>query len=139
MPTQHLHRIILVVPAGAKATAVANWLNANVDANAVPTNLGPALEPAGGGAVSHRWCNGAWTDSEARQILARLCNLAGVSQPSAGTWGGWTGAKKRTWLAGVRASLLSSYGVYVMLAANDGVWDDPGAALAAMGLRVSTA
>ena len=65
----------------------------------------------------------------------RLCQLAGQAAPSNATWNGWTVPQKRTWLAGVRASILSGYGIYVRLADNVAAWDDAEALLQAAGLQ----
>jgi hypothetical protein len=140
MSTTSQHRIALVVPA-AKVAAVTNWFAGNIGPNSVPADLGPALNPSGLAAdpVTYRWCSGAWTDAEAKAILTRLCQLAGVAAPTNAQWNGWTGAQKRSWLASVRAGLLAGYGVYVQLSQGDGDWDRAEDALAALGLRVIAA
>lgn len=137
MPTAFQHRIALIVPA-ARIGTVVTWFRANIGAASVPADLGPGLNPSGLATdpVTHRWCSGAWTDAEARAILVQLCQLAGVTPPTAAQWSGWTGAEKRSWLASVRAALLSGYGVYVQLSQGDGTWDDSAAALAVLGLKV---
>lgn len=127
------HRIILVVPA-AKAAAVVAWLQANVDP-AHDANLGPGLSPGGNPPATHRWMCGSYVDSDCRQILQKLCQLASVTPPTLATWNGWTQAQKIAWLAGVRAGILSGYGAYVGLADNTHTWDDPQAVLAALGLQ----
>lgn len=138
MPSVFQHRIALVVPA-AKIGAVVTWFQANVGADSVPADLGPGLNPSGlaSDPVTHRWCSGAWVDADAQAILTKLCTLAAVTPPTAAQWSGWTGAQKRSWLASVRAALLSGYGAYVQLSQGDGSWDDPAAALAALGLKVA--
>lgn len=137
MPTAFPHRIALVVPA-AKVAAVVSWFQAQIGPNAVPADLGPGLNASGDPAdpVSYRWCSGAWTDSEAKAILAKLCQLAGVTPPTNAQWSGWTRQQKIDWLHSAQASLWSGYGVWVMLSMNDGVWDDHEAALAGRGLKV---
>lgn len=135
MPTAHEHRVIIVAPV-ARVAAVVAYLQANVDATTDP-NLGPPLNATGLAAdpVTHRWSNGAYLDWQCRLLLSRLCQLAGTAAPTLGQWNGWTGAQKRSWLASVRAGVLSGYGVGVFLAQNDGPWDDPQAVLTALGLR----
>jgi hypothetical protein len=131
------HRILLVVPV-AKVAAVVAWFQANVGANSVPADLGPGLNASGLAAdpVTFRWCCGAWVDADARAILAKLCQLAAVTPPTLATWTGWNGAQKRSWLLSVQSAILSGYGAFVTLADNGGAWDDPQAALAALGLKV---
>jgi hypothetical protein len=138
MPTAFQHRILLVVPA-AKVAAVVAWFQANVGAGSVPADLGPGLNPSGLAAdpATHRWCSGSWVDADARAILAKLCQLAGVTPPAAGTWAGWTQAQKMAWLRSVQAAILSGYGAFVTLCSNTDVWDDPAAALAALGLKAA--
>jgi hypothetical protein len=136
MPTQYQHRLILIVPV-AKVATVVTWFQANIGANSVPADLGPGLNATGLAAdpVTHNWSDGSYTDAECKAILAKLCQLAGVTPPTNAQWSGWTGVQKRSWLGSVRAAILSGYGVYVTLADNSDVWDDPAAALAALGLQ----
>lgn len=134
--TQYVHRIIIVAPV-ASANTVATWLNNNVGPDAVPADLGPGLNATGlqADAVTHRWCNGCFTDIQCRAILGRMCTLASVTPLTLAQWNAATGQQKRSWLAGVRAAVLSGSGIYVTLADNEGVWDDPTAVLAARGLK----
>lgn len=133
MATQHLHRILCIVPAGAKATTVASWLQSNIDPNADPA-VGPGLSAAGSAPATHAWLCGAYTDPQAKAILAKLCQLAAVAPPSNAQWNGWSGAQKRAWLASVRGAILAGYGLGVWLADNTAAWDDAAAAAATMGL-----
>lgn len=135
--TQHLHRLI-VIAAANRVNGVASWLNANLGADTVPGDLGPPLNASGsaGLPVTHRWASIALRDGEARDVLRRLCQLGGQGQPNLATWAGWTRAQKRTWAAGVRTAVWTSYGVWCNLSDNDGVWDAPAAALSACGLQV---
>jgi hypothetical protein len=128
------HRILLVVPA-AKVAAVVSWFVANVGPNSVPADLGPGLSPTGSAPATHAWCCGGWQDGDARAILAKLCQLAGVTPPTLATWNGWSGAQKRTWLKSVQAGILAGYGAWVDLAPNDSTWTDPATALSALGLQ----
>jgi hypothetical protein len=136
MATLHTFRIIVIVPV-AKVAAVVSWMQTNLGANAVDPLLGPGLNASGLAAdpVTCRWCNGAWRDAEAKAILSKLCQLAAVATPTAAQWDNATRAQKINWLKSVQASIRTNYGVFVTLAGNDSVWDDPDAALAAMGLK----
>jgi hypothetical protein len=137
MPTLHALRILLIVPL-ARVAAVVSWFQANIGPNSVPSDLGPALNPSGlpADAVTHRWCSGAWTDSEAKQILAKLCDLAGVTKPTNAQWNGWARQQKVNWLLSVQAGLYAGYGVWVQLMFNDADWDASADALAAVGVQV---
>ena len=134
MPTLHAHRIIIIAPV-AKAVTLAADLNTGLGANTVPADLGPGLSANGTAPATHNWCGIALVDGGAKQVLSRLCTLAGRPLPTAAQWNNATPAQKRTWWASVRAAAYSNYGVYCALAANDGVWDSPDAALAAVGLK----
>jgi hypothetical protein len=134
--TVYVHRLILIVPAGAKVTAVVTWFSTNIGAASVPATLGPGLSASGSAPATHDWLCGSYTDPECKAILAKLCQLAAVTAPTNAQWNGWDGAAKRAWLASVRAAILSGYGAYVTLADNEGQWDNATDALAAMGLKV---
>lgn len=138
MPTQHLHRLLILCPAGAKTTAVANWLRANIGANTVPDNLGPGLSPTGAAPATYRWCNAAFRDLECREILKRLCTLASVTPPTNAQWSGWSRPQKRSWLVSVRNAIWMSYGVLVSLADNEGEWDRAQDALDFVGVQPIT-
>jgi hypothetical protein len=135
MPSSFLHRILCICPV-AKVAAVVTWLRANIDA-AHDINLGPPLNASGLAAdpVTYRWFCGSYVDSDCRQILNKLCQLASVATPSLATWNGWTGAEKRSWLLSVRDTILVNYGVYVTLADNTATWDDAQALLVSLGLK----
>lgn len=135
--TANAHRILLIVPA-AKVAAVVAWFQANIGAASVPADLGPGLSATGSAPATYAWMCGSYTDAECKAILAKLCQLAAVTPPTNLQWNGWTGAQKISWLASVRAAILSGYGAFVTLADNAGTWDDPAAALQAMGLLTVT-
>jgi hypothetical protein len=134
MATAFQHRLILIVPT-AKVAAVTSWFAANIGPSSVPAALGPGLSASGSAPATHAWMCGSYNDAECKAILAKLCQLAAVTPPTAPQWAGWTQAQKISWLASVRAGILSGYGAYVTLCDNTGAWDDPTAALTAVGLR----
>ncbi len=131
--TAYEHRLTLIIPI-AQAVTVATWINTNLAPDTVPTNLGPALSDDGGKTATHRWCSVALPDEFTRVVLNRLCDLASVTKPTAAQWRNRTRAQKRTWLRGVQQNIRDGFGVYVTLSDNEGVWDSPDEALAAMGL-----
>lgn len=136
MATNFEHRLTTIVPA-AKVSAVVAWFAVNVSANAVPADLGPPLNATGllADAVTFRWCCGSWIDADAKKIMVKLCQLAGVTVPTASQWDNATNAQKRAWAASVRAGILSGYGAGVWLADNTDQWDDPQTVLAVLGLK----
>lgn len=135
MSTNFVHRFIIVAPS-AKAVTIATWANANLtDApNVVSATLGPGLSADGNTPATANWCCFSCIDADAKAVIVKLCQLGSVTPPTNPQWNGWTGAQKRSFLAGVQAAIKTNYGVFVTLADNVGIWDDPTAALAAMGL-----
>jgi len=140
MPTLHVWRIILIIPA-AKVAAVVTWFNNNIGPNAVSADLGPGLNASGlaGDPVTHRWCNGSWQDGDARLILRQLCILAGVTPPTLAVWNGWTRQEKIDWLQSVQAGIWSGYGAWVTLADNEGNWHNAPVEANGRGLQVQAA
>lgn len=137
--TSYLHRLILIVPDGAKLTVVVNWFQSQIGANSVAAASDwPGLNASGlaSDPVTYRWCCGSFTDAECKAILAKLCQLASVTPPTNATWNGWTGQQKRDWLVSVRDTIWTNYSVWVQLASNTDVWDDPAAALSGRSLQV---
>lgn len=134
MPTLHTLRAVIVCPVGAKLTGVVNWLTANIDPQTDPA-LGPPLSATGIAPATHRWCNWAMTDIEARAMLFRCCDLASVTKPSMATWNGWNRSAKLAWLVSVHDAMLSGFGIGVWLSDNEGTWATPASVLAAMGLK----
>lgn len=133
MPGQYTFRVIVICPVGAKLTGVVNWLNANVGASTTAASW-PGLSASGTAPATHRWWNAAVTDAEALAILTRCCELASVTPKTPQEWAGMTNAQKKSWLVSVHNALLSGFGIGVWLAVQDGLWDDPDAALSGMGL-----
>jgi hypothetical protein len=137
--TIYTWRIVLIVPV-AQVAAVGAWFAANISPNAVPANVGPPLNPSGlaGDPVTHRWCNGGWTESEARAIIVKAANLAGVAVPSAATWAGWNRSEKIAWLRSVQANLWANAGIWLALTQNEGGADFAADELAGRGLKVAS-
>lgn len=136
MSTQYIHRILAICPVG-KMTAVATWIQGNVDAT-FPNPCGEALNATGlfADAITHYLWTASYTDSQAWAILQEICVLASVATPSTATWNGWTQAQKISWLQSVHAGVLAGYGLYVSLCDNTALsWDSIPAAIAAMGLQ----
>jgi hypothetical protein len=134
MPTTiWVHRLIMVVPAAAWAS-VGSWFQANIDAN---DNLStwPRLNATGvpTDPLTHCWSHASYTEGLARTLLVRVCNLAGVTPPTLGQWNDWNKPQKYAWLSATRAQFYAQTGLWLDLADND--WDDPTAALDALGLK----
>lgn len=135
MPTQFVFRLVVVCPA-ARLAALGAWWSANVD-GADDLTTWPSLNASGdpAQAETHRWCSVALTDALLRGVIVRVCQLAAVTPPTAGTWNGWTRAQKKSWLTATRSQLFTNTGIWLDLSDNDGAWTDPGAVLAALSLK----
>lgn len=135
MATIYLHRLIVVCPA-ARLVAVGAWWAANVDASD-DASAWPALNPSGDPSqpLTHRWCSTALTESLLRAVIVRVCQIAGVTPPTVGTWNGWTRQQKRTWLDGVRDQLFTQTGIWLDLCGNDELWNNPEAVLTRLTLK----
>jgi hypothetical protein len=135
MPTQHLYRVLAVVPA-ARVAALNSWLKANLDAGGGDW-LTPSLSATGDAPFTHAWFSAALTAAEFKLVMQRLCTLASVTPPA--DWDQLTRAERKAWLLSQRPAINAATGVYVQAMDGDGVWDLPGDALAAKGLAASQA
>jgi len=134
MPTNFEHRLVLIVPV-ANVAAVVSWFQTNIGSNSIPNDFGPGLSPTGNAPITHRWCSGCFNDIECKAIMLRLCNLSGVTPPTGPEWAGWNRQQKIIWLESVQTAMRTNFGIWVTLSLNDGVWNNPEAALATMGLQ----
>lgn len=121
MPTQHVHRLHLVVPT-SRCAALNAWVRANLD----PTGADwftPTLSATGLAPYTHAECSVSLTDAEGKKLLTRLATVSGIQAPA--DWDSRTRAAKKAWLASQRAAIDSAIGVLVTGMDNDGVWADP--------------
>ena len=130
MATNHLNRVVLVVPDARKAAFNA-WVRNNLDPSGDDW-LTAGLSASGNAPATHWWCSAALTNAEARQVLDRLYALASLTPPD---WRTLTRAQVRARLASDRAALQSAAGLRLAHSDNDGDWPDPNTLLAAAGLR----
>jgi len=131
MPTQHLHRVILIVPATTIAT-FNTWVRNNLDPSGgdwITANL----SATGSAPFTHGWCCAALTVPQLKKLAQRLCTFAGLTLP--GDWDTLTKQQQKQWFADQRPAIFAATGIRVQSADNDGAWDDPAAALTAMGLQ----
>lgn len=134
MPTNYICRLIVATPSGATTTSVVTWMNNNLGLKTVPVSLGPGLSPTGNPPATFQWCSIAMTGGDAKQVLARLCTLAGVATPTPTQWDNATQAQRRAWWLSVRNNVWVNVSIWCQLADNDGDWDDAVAAAASRGL-----
>ena len=131
MTTQHLFRLILIIPALRQA-AFNTWWKANLDAAGGDKTFTTGLNATGAGAPTHYWMNGAFTVSELKIIMRRLANLSGVVEPA--TWDSMTRAQKFNWFRNNKPS-MSGIIVDIEPMPNDGIWLDPQEVLTRAGLK----
>lgn len=120
--------------------AVGNWYASVID----PSDNGsswPTLNATGlmSDPETARWSNGAFTEPQARQIIVRVCNLAGVTPPTLAVWNGWNKAQKYAWLSTTRQQLYQQSGIWLDLADNQEKWDSPQVVLDQLNLKVRQA
>jgi len=121
--------------------AVGSWYQGAIDSSDDGSTW-PALNATGlmSDPESHRWSNGSFTEPQARTIIVRVCNLAGVTPPTLAQWNGWTKQQKYAWLRTVQSQLYTNSGIWIDLADNEATWDDPAAIiLAPLNLKVRQA
>jgi len=130
--TQHIHRLVLIVPA-ARCAGLNAWIVANLDATGSDW-FTPSLSATGSLPATHAWASFACTDQEADKLLLRLAQQSGVAKPAG--WDTYTRAQKRAWLLSKKAAVRSAIGVLAHGFDNDGVWDAAEDRLTEMGLQV---
>jgi hypothetical protein len=133
MPTQHLHRVLLVVPA-ARADAFNSWVKSSGLDPQGGDWLAVGLSPTGEPPPTFYWCSTAMTNQELKLFMQRLCSMSGIAPPA--TWDTMSRQQKKQWLLNQRQEIRQQTGVWVAPMDNDGVWDNPADALAAVGLQV---
>jgi len=135
MATQHLYRLLFVIPAASRVS-FNTWCKVNLNNNTGDDWFGGlGLSASGNLPATHYWASAGLTGAEAQAAVQRLCTVSGVA--IAPTWGTMTKAQKIQWVQDNRAAILAGAGnLRVRAMANDGDWDDPIAELAAAGLQV---
>ena len=91
------------------------------------------LSASGTAPATHSWFNAAFTNSELKLLMQRLCVLSGIAAPA--TWDTMTRQQKKQWLLGQRGEIRTTIGIGILAMDNDGAWDDPTQELAAAGLQ----
>ena len=132
--TQHIHRLILIVPA-ARCAALNSWIRTNLD----PTGADwftANLSASGNAPATHAWASFAHIDAEGKKLLMRLAQQSGLSQPA--DWDQKTRAQTKTWLLSNRTTVKNGIGVWIEPGENDaaGGWPDPQTVLTVNGLKV---
>jgi hypothetical protein len=130
--TNHIHRLIVVIPA-AQFAAVGQWWQSVIDP-ADDLSTWPALSPTGQLPETHRCGNMAFVPQQLRSTVAKVCQLAGITPPALATWNGWTPIQQRAWLTATRNQFYDQTGIWLDLADNTGDWDDPVGIFANLGL-----
>jgi hypothetical protein len=134
MTTTFAHRVTILIPA-ARQAAINTWWQANLDSLGGASTFTVGLSADGNAPATHYWMSGAFTDTELRAMIARLCTLASISAPALATWNGWTRQQKLDWLSTNLPTILANTGIRVVRDDGDGAWSDPDAALAAHGVQ----
>lgn len=134
MPTQHIRRLLMVVPA-AQASAYNTWLANNLDVPGVTwgETFSVGYSATGIAPATHFVTCAAMTDEQFRKVFVRLCFQAGITFPVG--WAGMTRDEKRDWARAQIVAIRIALGVRLLIDDNDGQWDDYAARLEAAGLK----
>lgn len=130
MPTQHVHRLYVIIPA-ARCNAVNAWIKANLNPEGGDW-FTPCLSADGNAPHTHAHCDAALTDAELKLLLRRLVQIASLDLPA--NWDTRTRAQKKAWFATQRDAVNTNVGIYIEFGDNDGSWPDAAAAMAAKGV-----
>lgn len=130
--TDYLHRLFVVIPAARRAGLNA-WIKANLDPTGGDWFVASLNATGSTGAITHYAADFAVTNTQAKKLLGRLCQQAGIPEPSG--WDGWTRQQKKDWLLSQRAAIRTAIGVRILASDNEGTWGDKAAELTAAGLK----
>lgn len=119
MPTNYLHRLLIVCTNARKASLTTWWVN-NVDPNGSNT-FNHGLSASGSAPATHWWACVGLTNADARQALNRWYAIAGVSAPN---WNTMTRAEIRAQVASDWNALVAGSGIRIWHSDNDANWDD---------------
>lgn len=131
MPTQHLHRIVCIA-AEARCATINTAIKNNLDPDGGDW-LSVRLSASGNLPATHWAFSAQLTNAGVLWVLNRWYALAAMTPPA---WGTLTRAQIRSRLATDRTALVAASQVRMFHCDNDGVWDQPGELLAAIGLQV---
>lgn len=133
----YIHRLLVICPVGAKATALNAWIAANLTPLrnwfTMSNWLSAGISATGSAPATHLWFTVGLDDDDCIAVLVKLCQLASITPPTLPTWRSWTHPQKIAWLQSVQAGVLSGWGLYVNLYDNLN-WSKFDADLAAMNL-----
>jgi hypothetical protein len=130
MPTDRIHRFVLVVPQ-ARVSAFNTWIKANIDPGGGDWLIVP-LSPGGQAPATHAWAGFSATDDQARKLIIRLCQMANIAQPAG--WDTMSRKQKIQWVASQSPNIFAAIGVWIEPADNEGDWPDPAGVLLRLGL-----
>ena len=118
MTTQHIHRLFIVAPTGAKANFLNNWLRENFD----PTGddwLSVPLSADGTEPATHLACDTALTDVQLRAFFEMLRDRTGSEFPT--NWNARNRSQKVSWVRQAAIPWLwTNYGLGLLHVNNDG-------------------
>jgi hypothetical protein len=130
MPTDRIHRFVLVVPQ-ARVGSFNTWIKTNIDPAGGDWLIVP-LSPGGQAPATHAWAGFSATDDQARKLIIRLCQMANIAQPAG--WDTMSRKQKIQWVASQRGAIYAALGVWIEPADNECDWPDPQAILLGVGL-----
>lgn len=135
MATQHLHRLVVIIPA-AHRTALNNFFATQLDEGGDAFTIWLNASGSNQDAITHYWNNRSYTPAELKKLMQRLCNLANITPPA--DWDTMTKQQRKQWLLDQRQAVRDATGIWVMAADNDGQWDNPQDGLAHESLQTTS-
>ncbi len=134
MPTAYQHRIVLLIPTSARAPTV-TWWNANIDPGQGAATWSGGLNPTGNLAdpVTHYWVSTAMTIGDLAKLVARLCNVAGLTAPA--NWQTMTRQEQFGWFQINLPVIYTNTGIAAVRDDNDGDWRRANDLLDQLGLK----
>lgn len=134
MQTGYIHRVLLVIPASRRATAVGWWDEVWGPGQGLAT-WNVALNPSGRPTdpVTHYWASAGMDAVLFGNLMARLAAAGNLTPPK--NWDTIGEEAQLDWLLTTLAPAVEKVGITVVRSEQQGTWADPRATLASLGLR----
>lgn len=132
MASAYQHRLTIIIPVD-KVAAMVVWFKANIGANSVPDDIGPALTSKNGKTITHRWCCGSFTDDQCKKILKKLAEESGVTPLTDVEWNQKTKSQKMDWVDQNKNNIKNA-NMLVQISDNELNWKSPDVALSDINL-----
>jgi hypothetical protein len=115
---------LTVLAANARAQTIATWLNNNLGANSVLTNLGAnrGFSATGDTPATHRGCTLAMTFEQALLTLNFISQQAGLATVTQEQWNAATKQQKQAFVDSRQEAIWDNFAVYFDFSSNQQSW-----------------